>query len=181
MNEELVVLLDDDGRAIGTAPKSGVHSTHTPLHRAFSCHLYDESGRTLVTRRALTKKTWPGVWTNAFCGHPGPGESDTDAIVRRAEEELGVRIREIRPVAPEFRYRAVDASGIVENEICPVYSAVIDGDLSPDPGEVAEWQWMDPADLELIARRAPHMMSPWFVEQITWAGALRAAGERTLI
>ena len=32
-NDE-VVLLDDDGRAIGTAPKSSVHGTDTALHLA---------------------------------------------------------------------------------------------------------------------------------------------------
>ena len=34
-----VVLLDDDGQAIGTAPKSSVHGTQTALHLAFSCHV----------------------------------------------------------------------------------------------------------------------------------------------
>ena len=33
-DEELVVLLDDDGGPIGTAPKSEVHHRNTPLHLA---------------------------------------------------------------------------------------------------------------------------------------------------
>ncbi|MGA7203077.1 MAG: isopentenyl-diphosphate delta-isomerase, partial [Specibacter sp.] len=50
---ELVRLLDEEGSEIGTADKALVHGTDTPLHLAFSCHLLDGRGRTLLTRRAL--------------------------------------------------------------------------------------------------------------------------------
>src|SRR3954447_19898602 len=85
---ELVVLLDDDGRPSGSAPKSEVHTAHTPLHLAFSCWVLDDAGRTLLTRRAPVKRTWPGAWTNSFCGHPAPGETVEDTVHRRAQDEL---------------------------------------------------------------------------------------------
>ena len=47
---ETVVLVADDGTPVGTAPKATVHSTETPLHLAFSCHVFDDRGRVLVTR-----------------------------------------------------------------------------------------------------------------------------------
>ena len=86
---ELVVTVDEAGNTIGSAPNETVHTDHTPLHLAFSCYLLNSEGMLLMTRRALTKRTWPGVWTNSFCGHPGPGEACEDAIVRRSEQELG--------------------------------------------------------------------------------------------
>ena len=165
---DLVVLLDDDGTPVGTAPRATVHTTDTPLHLAFSCHLLDSSGRTLVTRRALSKKTWPGVWTNSFCGHPRPGESVEDAVRRHALHELGLpadALVGLEPLLPDFRYRAVDAAGIVENEVCPVWTAVYDGTPTPHPDEVAEHRWVEVADLLSVVERAPWALSPWLVEQ----------------
>ena len=163
---EEVVLLADDGTPVGAADKARVHTGSTPLHLAFSCHLFDDDGRVLVTRRALTKLTWPGVWTNAFCGHPAPGEATADAVRRRGRFELGVEISDPEPVLPDFRYRAVDASGVVENEICPVHTARALTVPSPDPTEVAEHRWVRPEDLLAAVRAAPWAFSPWLVEQL---------------
>jgi isopentenyl-diphosphate delta-isomerase len=163
---EEVVLVDDGGRPIGTADKAAVHTTETPLHLAFSCHVYSDSGLVLVTRRALSKLTWPGVWTNSFCGHPAPGEPMEDAAVRRAAFELGVAIEGLTLALPDFRYRAVDASGIVENEVCPVYRAHVASPLAPNPDEVAEWQWVSPAALRTAVEATPFAFSPWIVLQL---------------
>jgi len=163
---EAVILVADDGTPIGTADKLTVHTSDTPLHLAFSCHVFDTAGRVLVTRRALAKLTWPGVWTNAFCGHPGPGEPVEHAIARRAERELGLRVRDVELVVPDFRYRATDASGIVENEVCPVYRAVADSALDPRPDEVAEYAWVEPESLTAAVLAAPYAFSPWLALQL---------------
>ncbi|MDH6182467.1 isopentenyl-diphosphate delta-isomerase [Microbacteriaceae bacterium SG_E_30_P1] len=167
---EQVVLLDESGEAIGVADKIAVHTTDTALHLAFSCHVYNEAGQVLVTRRALSKLTWPGVWTNSFCGHPAPGESFESAIARRAADELGITVSGVELILPDFRYRAVDASGIVENEVCPVYRAVTTSVVNPNPSEVAEFAWVDPDALATAAQAAPYAFSPWLGWQLTQLG-----------
>lgn len=161
-----VVLLDDDGEEIGRAPRLQVHTSDTPLHLAFSFHAI-EGDRTLMTRRDVGKKTWPGVWSNTACGHPRPGESLEDAVRRRVEEELGAPVAELRCVLPHFRYRAVDASGVVENEICPVYVGTLAGPPDPDPAEIMDHTWVERAAVLESARRAPFLLSPWSVLQFT--------------
>lgn len=169
-----VTLLAEDGTAVGTLPKSEVHTSDTPLHLAFSCYVLDPLGRLLVTRRALSKRTWPGVWTNSFCGHPRPSEDMGDAVRRHGLDELGIHVSELRLALPDYRYRAVDASGIVENEICPVHIAVLDGSPDANPQEVAEWRWIEVDDLIEAVARAPFAFSPWLVEQLP---LLRRLGE----
>lgn len=170
---EQVVLVAEDGTQIGIADKATVHSDHTPLHLAFSCHLFNEDGLLLVTRRAISKLTWPGVWTNSFCGHPAPAETIDDAVSRRAWQELGATIGELEVALPDFRYRAVDASGVVEHEICPVYTARVVGNVTPEPGEVAEWLWVEPTRLREAVDATPWAFSPWLTLQLP---ALYTAG-----
>jgi isopentenyl-diphosphate delta-isomerase len=167
-----VILLNDDGSVRGLAPRATVHSTSTPLHLAFSCYVLDEEGRLLLTRRALSKRTWPGVWTNAFCGHPRQGETIAEAVTRHAEHELGMRVRNVREVLPDFRYRAVDASGVVENEVCPVYLAEAEGTPVANPEEVMDLRWSPPQQIIDLVALAPWTLSPWMVSQVP---ALRAS------
>lgn len=164
---ELVVLVAEDGEHIGHALKSEVHTEHTPLHLAFSSYILNERGEVLITRRALGKRTWPGVWTNSACGHPGPGERQEDAVSRRASQELGMRAEVLAEVLPDFRYRAVDVSGIVEWEICPVFLARGLSDPAPNPDEVCDHRWVAPADLLSSIDATPFAFSPWMVEQLS--------------
>jgi isopentenyl-diphosphate delta-isomerase len=165
MIDEQVVLLDEDGAPIGSVSKAAVHGLDTPLHLAFSCHVRNADGEVLVTRRALSKKSWPGVWTNSFCGHPRPAEPLLDAVHRRADFELGLELRDVELALPLFRYRATDASGVVENEVCPVYLAVTDSEPELNHEEVAELAWVDPITLGESIRLTPWAFSPWLVLQ----------------
>lgn len=82
MQTEHVILLNAQGVPTGTLEKYAAHTADTLLHLAFSSWLFNAKGQLLVTRRALSKKAWPGVWTNSVCGHPQLGESSEDAVIR---------------------------------------------------------------------------------------------------
>ncbi|GAA3751956.1 isopentenyl-diphosphate Delta-isomerase [Microbacterium kribbense] len=156
-----VVMLDEAGRAIGHASKVSVHGPGTAFHLAFSCHVRDAEGRVLITRRALTAQGWPGVWSNAFCGHPRSAEAMLDAVRRHADSELGLDLHDVQLVLPVLRYRAIDARDLTANEVCPVYLATASDQPNPRPDEVMEHAWVDPIALGRTIRRAPWRFSPW--------------------
>jgi len=163
---ERVVLLDEAGRAIGTAAKDSVHGRHTPLHLAFSCYVFDSAGRLLVTRRALDKVTWPGVWTNTACGHPAPGEALVDAVPRRVRQELGIEIDDLTVVLPDYRYRAVMANGTVENEMCPVFAAWTVDRPELNPAEVDATAWVAWPEFSAGVLAGSRDVSPWCLDQV---------------
>lgn len=177
MRVESVVLLDEEGAPVGTAPKGEVHHADTPLHLGFSCYVLDADDRLLVTRRATTKRTFPGVWTNSFCGHPLPGEPLVGAVRRRASDELGLRLDSVTLVLPDFRYRA-EQLGVVENEMCPVTVARVTTGvaLDPDPGEVDAWVWVPWADFAAEVQAGERPVSPWCAEQVALLARLGPPG-----
>lgn len=174
-----VVLLDDRGRRTGVADRQTVHSTRTPRHLAFSCWIIAADGRVLITRRALDKRTWPGVWTNSCCGHPRPDESLDGAVRRRVREELGIELGDLVCARPDFSYRAVDRSGLVEDELCPVFRATVATVvITPDPREVVDWSWERPERLRAAMEAAPYAFSPWSQQQFPLLGDLTASMPR---
>ena len=170
---EVVVLLDEDGHAIGTADKATVHHATTPLHLAFSCYLFDEDGQLLVTQRAQTKSVFPGIWTNSVCGHPGPGEPVVRAVARRVASELGGEAHGLRVVLPGFRYQA-EMDGIVEYEACPVLVGSVRhaGPWRPDPTEVGGLTWVPWSAFADDVRSGTFAVSPWCALQVEALDAL---------
>lgn len=160
MAEELIVFVNKDGAPTGeVGPKLASHTADTKLHLAFSCYIFNPLGKTLVTRRADSKKVWPSVWTNSVCGHPAPGEAFEDAIMRRAKFELGMDISDITKILPDYSYKTPPYNGIIEHEFCPVFFARGDVQPQPNPAEVSEYEWLSWD--ELLARTADDTDDVW--------------------
>src|SRR5262249_22631230 len=88
MQSEEVILVNADDIPLGTMEKMEAHRKAL-LHRAFSVFIFNSKGEMLLQRRANGKYHSPGLWTNACCSHPRPGEDTLAAAGRRLAEEMG--------------------------------------------------------------------------------------------
>lgn len=166
----MLELVNSQGVTTGIAEKLTAHQSPGQLHRAFSVFLFDDRGHMLLQRRALSKYHFPGVWSNACCGHPFPGEAPFQAATRRVGEELGVAPALLME-AGTVTYRHLDPqSGLVEHEYNHLFIGLVRAQPHPDPSEVAEFALVTPD--ELRKRRAVDTFSGWF--QDVFRGALPA-------
>ena len=83
MQKDECILVDEQDIIIGSANKYRSHqfTAKQPqglLHRAFSVFLFNHDNKLLLQQRALSKITFPGVWTNTCCSHPLHGHVPTE-------------------------------------------------------------------------------------------------------
>jgi len=161
MTDGHVILVDEQDRAIGAMGKLAAHKNGGVRHRAFSVFIVDSQGLWLLQKRADGKYHFPGLWTNACCSHPRPGEATAAAAHRRLREELGFDC--FLTERFHFEYKATsEAEGLTEHEIDHVFTGVFNGTPTPNPQEVGDMRWVTLTDLEHDLRTNPDIFTPWF-------------------
>lgn len=156
---EKVILVDADDRPVGTAPKLDAHEDGN-LHRAFSVLIHDGAGNLLLQKRHRGKYHSGGLWTNACCGHPRPGEDTRSAAARRLEEEMGFT-SELTALGT-VTYRADVGNGLIEHELVHVFVGHHTGAIAPDDQEAEDWCWRPLDEVRREASRAPARFTVWF-------------------
>lgn len=154
-----VILVNERDEETGLMEKMEAHEKGL-LHRAFSVFIFNDKGEMLIHQRALGKYHSAGLWTNACCSHPLPGETVEAGIHRRLSEEMGFDC----PLHELFRftYRTAFDNGLIEHEFDHVWAGTYNGVINPDPEEVHAYQYL-PVN-EIIRRLAEHpeQFTSWF-------------------
>lgn len=157
--QDYVIVVNAADEELGQEEKLRAHRSPV-LHRAFSVFVLDDDGALLLQRRAAGKYHSGGLWSNACCGHPRPGEPVADAAQRRLREEMGIDCA-LHP-AGTVSYSLDVGDGLREDEFNHVFVGLFSGNARPDPAEVSEWQWMDPARVRAQLRDGATALTPWF-------------------
>ena len=166
---DAVILVDAEDVQTGTANKLDAHRRGL-RHRAISVLVRNAGGALMLQRRAAEKYHSSGLWANACCSHPHPGEDASDAARRRLKQEMGIDCA----LMPLFKthYRATVSDGFIEDEVVHVFGGRYDGPARPDANEVSEWKWMTLAEIEADMRGRPDLYAVWFRHYLAAHGVL---------
>ncbi len=156
---EEVILVNEQDAGVGSMEKMEAHRKGI-LHRAFSIFIFNERGEMLLQQRASSKYHSGGLWTNACCGHPRPGESTEAGAVRRLNEELNFAV----PLTKifDFTYSASFSNGLTENEFDHVFVGRFSDQIQPNPTEVQDYCFRKMDDLAANMLSHPHKYTAWF-------------------
>lgn len=157
--EQEVILVNERDEQTGTMGKMAAHR-QANLHRAFSVFIFNRKGEMLIQQRALTKYHSGGLWTNACCSHPMPGETVEAAAVRRLREELGFETPLTK--AFSFIYQAEFDNGLTEYEFDHVFIGQYEGAIKADPEEVADFAYKTVEEIRQTMEDHPHVYTEWF-------------------
>ncbi|MBR5957824.1 MAG: NUDIX domain-containing protein [Salinivirgaceae bacterium] len=128
--EEILPIVDDEGRVIGSAPRSQCHSDRTLLHPVVHLHVFNPRGDLYLQKRALTKRIQPGKWDTAVGGHIAYGEEILTALSREAGEEIG--LVDFEPVSiTRYKWQSM-----VESEMINVFATVTNKPLVSQNDEI---------------------------------------------
>jgi isopentenyl-diphosphate delta-isomerase len=159
MEEIQVILVDENDRQTGQAGKMDAHMNGM-LHRAFSVFIFNNNGKMLLQQRALNKYHSGGLWSNACCSHPEPGEETATAAVRRLKEEMGIETHLYKLF--DFVYKAEFNNGLTEYEFDHVFAGEYDGVISLAAEEAAAFCFEDMEKIESLLQQNPQEYTAWF-------------------
>ncbi len=156
---EEVILVNERDEPTGSMEKMEAHRKAL-LHRAFSIFILSGNGEMLLQQRAHSKYHSAGLWTNACCSHPRPGEDIHDAALRRLSEELGFSTS-LEKIF-DFIYRSEFENGLTEYEFDHVFVGVYDGAIYPDEAEVSDHRYLPLAAIRSDMASHPAKYTAWF-------------------
>lgn len=154
-----VILVDERDVQTGTMEKLEVHQKAL-LHRAFSIFIFNGKGEMLLHKRAANKYHSAGLWTNACCSHPSPGEETLVSAQNRLQEEMGISTSLEK--AFEFMYKAAFDNGLTEYEFDHVFVGNYDGEVFPNKDEVSDYCFKSIAEIKDSIQTHPQKYTEWF-------------------
>jgi isopentenyl-diphosphate delta-isomerase len=163
MSEELLILVDEDDNPIGLEEKVKCHLPNGKLHRAFTALLLDKNGRLVLTRRAMAKMLWPGIWDGTVASHPRKSETYVTSAQRRMPEEIGISCK--LDYLFKFEYHVPYKDVGSENEICGTMIGIIDDSttFSLIKDEIDEVKWISAQELLSDLKINPKTYCPWML------------------
>ena len=140
--DELLEIINREGKVIGIAPRGKVHGNPSLMHRVVHVLVFNKKGNLLLQKRSADKDVAPGKWDTSVGGHVDPGEGLIEAAEREMEEELG-----IAKCKPQLLYTYMHTNSY-ETELVYTYSCVYEGEILFNKQEIDEVRLWNISDIK---------------------------------
>ncbi|MCG6155748.1 NUDIX hydrolase [Rubinisphaera margarita] len=158
--EEWFDIVDPQDNVLRSAPRSVVHGGKH-LHRATHIWVFNSTGQLLIHKRTAEKEEEPLRWTSSAAGHVSAGEDYEPAAQRELHEELALD-------GTLFRMHKIFAGPDVGYEHTVLFGCRTDAKPTPDPREILEYRFMDPAEVARWVEESPSDFTHPFRALIRW-------------
>lgn len=155
-----LVKVDIFDNELGETTKQEAHSSPV-LHRAFSVFLINDKNEVLIQKRAKNKYHSGGLWANACCSHPAPGEDVILSAESRLNEELGIST-ELKELFT-FVYLHKFEENLFEYEYDHVLLGKYNGQVELNKEEASECLWISVEQLSKALLLTPQKFASWFL------------------
>lgn len=171
--EELLEVIDAQGRVVGLRRRAEIHGDPAARHRAVHVFVRNRHGALFLQRRAPTKRIQPDRWDTSVGGHVDPGESYEQAAVRELAEELGVRLAAGAPRAALEHLHDYVWRTAVETEHVRTFALTHEGPFTLHPEEISAGRFFAAEELQRLAGGGE--LTPNLEEELRRLGLLPAA------
>jgi len=156
-----LILVDNNDKILGYAPRSVCHTGMGKRHRAFVIALYNSKGEILLQRRKHA--LFSNLWDLAGASHPlrlrGRNESYGEAAARCVRDEFGVKGIAFRKIGA-FNYFAPHGKKC-ENEHCALIVGKYDGKVKANAKVAYGFRWVSLEGTLAEIRRRPGAFVMW--------------------
>ncbi|XP_051006860.1 isopentenyl-diphosphate delta-isomerase 2 [Acomys russatus] len=179
--DQMLIVVDENDKVIGADIKRNCHRNENIenglLHRAFSVVLFNSEKKMLVQRRADTKLTFPGHFTDSCSRHPLSNpeeleEKDTlgvkRAALRRLQAELGIPQDQVSlediVFMTRYHYKAKSDAIWGEHKVCYLLLIRKDVTITADPSEIRSISYLTREELQALLERGARGevdVTPW--------------------
>lgn len=160
---QTLILVDKKDKTLGYCPKDECHKGKGLMHRAFMVFFLDKEGKILLTKRSKKKPLWPEFWDASVVSHVLKGENYKKAAVRRAKEEIGIKISEnqLKEIGG-FSYRSEYQNVGSENEYCQVLVGKLTQQIKINSEEISDFKFLTKDELLKEVSHNQEIFTPWF-------------------
>ena len=139
--QQVLDRVDGGDRVVGQVLRQDVFRDKANF-RVAHLLLFDKRSQVLLQRLAQSRKRHAGRWGPSVAAYVSAGEEYSDAILRRAKQELGIEIDSLTPLGTT---RMEEENGC--RKFIGVFSANWDGEIRIDQSHISEVQFADPCEV----------------------------------